>query len=315
LGGGYTFAAQAKTRDFPVADYCLMGHSMPIHPSYSSEPRACYHPSVADQELKWWHVRWRLAGRAVYPFALVSGKIIGTLGLLAAIGYGALYLISPWLGSRQMGRFDPRLNLVPASLPIKVQAPLSGPSIDCCGFTFRLPDEVAKTFRNDEFTRVRFRNGGFLMSQNVLQAPSILERTINEKSAQGLLKKTDLASKYSLMEAAMWATPEQAKWWRFHTSANERVGYLLVTKMFVISQLFSRHSSTVGPIYAIGFGEFRGFQVGNPDVAPFEAYVDLFDAADRHFAFQVTGPEGHGPVLTQTEINAIVASIQPPPGH
>jgi len=50
----------------------------------------------------------------------------------------------------------------------------------------------------------------------------------------------------------------------------------------------------------------------NPDVAPYEAHIDLLDLADRHFAFDVTGPEGHGEVLTQTEINAIVASIQPP---
>jgi hypothetical protein len=276
---------------------------------------ACYHRSVSNQELKWWHVRWRLAGHAIYRFAPVSGKIIGALCLVVAIGYGVIYLISPWLASNRMGKFDPRLNLVPANLPTNVEAPLSSASIDCYGFTFRLPNEVAKTIQYDRLTTVRFRNGGFLISQNLLQGPGTLERTISEKNAQRLLRKEDLRSRFSLMQAAMYVTPEQAKWWRFRTLANERVEYLLVTKFSTVSQIASLHSFAIRPIYTIASGGFRGFQVGNPDVEPYEAHVDLFDAADRHFVFEVTGPEGHGQVLTQTEINAVVASIRPPSGH
>ncbi|MGA2170636.1 MAG: hypothetical protein ABSG62_20800 [Terracidiphilus sp.] len=252
-----------------------------------------------------------MAGRAISRFAIVSGKIIGSLCLVAAVGYGVIYLISPWLTSQRMSIVDPRLSIVPADLPSKVEAPLSSASIDCYGFTLRLPNEVAKTIRGDLFTMVLFRNGGNLVSQNMLRDPGTLGFTISEKHAQRLLGEEVLRSKFSLMQAAMWVTPEQVKWWRFRTLPNERVEYLLFTKFSAISQLASLHSFTIRPIYTIASGEFRGFQVGNPDVAPYEAHVDLFDAADRHFAFDVTGPEGHGQVLTQTEINAIVASIQP----
>lgn len=149
------------------------------------------------------------------------------------------------------------------------------------------------------------------MCQNLSQDPGTLELTINEDRAQRLLGKEVLRSKFSLMQAAMQATPEQVKWWRFRTLANERVEYLLFTKYSAISLSFSFHSFTIRPIYTIGFGEVHGFQIGSPDVAPYDAHIDLFDAADRHFAFDVSGPEGHGQVLTQAEINAIVGSIQP----
>jgi hypothetical protein len=101
------------------------------------------------------------------------------------------------------------------------------------------------------------------------------------------------------------------KWWRFHTRINERTDYLVITKFSILSSIASPHFATLGPIYPISAGMFRGFQIGNPDVSPYEARLDLFDGGDRHFAFDVSGPEGHGRVLTQPEVNAMVASIRP----
>ena len=162
---------------------------------------------------------------------------------------------------------------------------------------------------------VPFPNGGFLECQDLARDRGMLEFTIGDKHAQRLLGEEVLRSKFSLMQAAMWATPDQVKWWKLRTLANERSEYLLFTKFLAVSQIASLHSLTIRPIYTIASGEFRGFQVGNPDAAPFEARVDLFDAADRHFAFDVTGRDGHGQVLTQTEINAIVASIRLTPNR
>jgi hypothetical protein len=78
----------------------------------------------------------------------------------------------------------------------------------------------------------------------------------------------------------------------------------------MLTTIVSPRFGTLGPIYPISAGVFRGFQIGNPDVSPYEAHLDLFDGTDRHLAFDISGPEGHGQVLTQAEINAIVASIQ-----
>jgi hypothetical protein len=53
---------------------------------------------VPDPELKWWHVRWRLAGHAFLLFA----KILAPLALLAALASGVFYLLSPWLFAQRM---------------------------------------------------------------------------------------------------------------------------------------------------------------------------------------------------------------------
>jgi hypothetical protein len=268
---------------------------------------------VAYQDLKWWHVRWRPVVRAISRFAIISGKIAAPLCLLAALGYGVIYLESPWLESQRMSKFDPRLSIVPTELSAKIEAPLSNASIDCYGFTLQLPNNVTRTIPGKQYTSVLFRNEGDLTIQSMTQDGDMLELTMRDKTAQKLLGREVLRSKFSLMQAAMWATPEQAKWWRFRTLANERVAGLLTTKFFAITKLLSLHFTEIRPIYTIAVGELHGFQVGNPDVAPYEAHVDLFDGTDRHFAFDVTGPEGHGHVLNQTEINAIVGSIKPVP--
>jgi len=90
---------------------------------------------------------------------------------------------------------------------------------------------------------------------------------------------------------------------------------MLLIKSSLLTGFGSLHSFTLGPIYTISAGGLRGFQIGDPDDPPYEAHLDLFDGADRHFAFDVYGREGHGQVLTQAEINAVVASIHPIAGH
>ena len=75
------------------------------------------------------------------------------------------------------------------------------------------------------------------------------------------------------------------------------------------------HSLSVRPIYTIANGEFRGYQFGDPDNPPYDTHIDLFDGDSRHLAFDISGLEGHAQVLTQEEINAMVASIQPTSDH
>lgn len=271
---------------------------------------------MADKELKWWHVRWRLAGRAISRIAIVLGKIIGVLCLVAAIGCGVTYLLSPWLVSQRMLKIDPRLSIVPADLPTKSETPLSDATIDRYGFRVPLPnEEIAKTIQGDRITVVLFRKGGNLLIHNPSLDSGTLELSIGDKHAERLVGQEVLHSKFRLMQAAVWTTPDQAKWWRFRASENERVEYLLVRKLFILTGFVSPYAFTLGPIYTISAGRFRGFQIGNPDVSPYEAHLYLFDGADRYLVFDVSGREGHGQVLTQAEINAVVASIQPTSDH
>ena len=135
------------------------------------------------------------------------------------------------------------------------------------------------------------------------------------KHAQRLLGQELVQSRFKLTQAAISTTPDQVKWWKFRSSQNQRAEVLLLAKFFAITSSFTADSFTISPIYTISAGELRGFQLGNPNLPPYEAHLDLFDARDRHFALDVTGPKGHGRVLSQEEINSTVASIRPISDH
>ena len=63
------------------------------------ELTACYYRLVEEQALKWWHVRWRAAGRLIYGLALVAALIVVASYLflhIAVITIG--YLEGPFLG-------------------------------------------------------------------------------------------------------------------------------------------------------------------------------------------------------------------------
>jgi hypothetical protein len=273
---------------------------------------------VEDQALKWWHVRWGLAGRIVSRFAIVSGKVIGLLCLIAGVGWGALYLLQPWLASQRFGKVDPRMSLVPVSVSSKAEAILSNSSIEHHGFKFRLPNkEIVRTTKIEQTTLVQFPNGMLEFPRPSHDEDWIVfnKSVLRDDDAEKLLSQEMLHSQFKLMQAAMLVTPEQVKWWRFRSSQNERAELLLLVKFLVLTESSSAHAFTIRPIYTIASGEFRGYQLGNPDVPPYDTHINLFDGADRHLAFDIWGLEGHGQVLTQEEINAMVASIRPTTDH
>jgi hypothetical protein len=62
--------------------------------------------------------------------------------------------------------------------------------------------------------------------------------------------------------------------------------------------------------YAVNINGLCGFQRGNPLVAPYQVWVELFDSADRHYRITISS-HGNSPMFKQADINAIVASICP----
>jgi hypothetical protein len=277
----------------------------------------CYDRRVQNQPLKWWHVRWGLAGRKTLPVAILLGKIVGVLGLVAAVICGVLYLISPWLGAQRLAKFEPRLSVAPVGLPTTAQAPLSNATIDRFGFKFQLPKkEIAKTRDFREITVASFRDGGGLLFWDPSDDAAFglwFSAVRNDKRMERLLGQDIIRSKFTLMQAAMSATPDQVKWWRFRSAQNERAQLLLMTKFAALMTCRTHQESTASPVYAIAIGDFRGFEYGNPDVAPYDVNIEVFDGADRRFALNIAGQQGHKQILTQEELNAMVASIRPSP--
>jgi len=271
---------------------------------------ACYHLRVEEQALKWWHVRWGLAGRIISQFAAVTGKIIGLLCLVAAVGLGVLYLLQPWLSSQRLSKFDPQLSITPVSLSTETEAPLSRSSIAQFGFEFRLPNKAfARRFK--ETVLVAFPSGRLEFPRSLNDEDSVIFGPVqSDDDAKKLLGPELLHSKYKLLQAAMSATPEQVKWWRFRSSQNQRAALLLLLKFVALTEFTPMHSLAIRPIYTIASGEFRGYEFGDPAKPPYDTHVDLYGGATRHIAFDISGVDGHGQVLTQEEINAMVASIR-----
>jgi hypothetical protein len=267
---------------------------------------------VETQELKWWHVRWRPAARLLSRAAVVGGKLLGFLCVVSAVGFGVIYLISPWLSARRMGEYDPRLKLVPVSLPSNADAPLSYSSVEHFGFKFLLPSGAFRDgAETADMTMMWFHDGGLEFHNPSDQEDwSLLKIIQDDENAEKLLGKEILHSKFLLLQAAMSTTPEQVKWWRFRSSRNERAHLLLLVKSLALIGAVSSHPFTISPIYTVTAGNIRGFQFGNPNAAPYEVHLDLFDKTDRHLRFDISGLGRHGPLLTQRELNVMVASIQ-----
>jgi hypothetical protein len=250
-------------------------------------------------------------------FAIVSGKIVGLLCLIAAVAGGILYLLQPWLFSQHLGKTDPQLSITPVSLSSKAEAPLSKSSIDRLGVKFLLPNEaIVSSMKLQQTTLVRFPNGMLEFLGPLRDEDSIVFGSVHSnKDAEKLLSQEMLHSQLTLLQAAMLVTPEQVKWWRLRSSQNKKAELLLLLKFVALTEYSPMHSLTKRPIYTIAPGKFRGFQFGDPDKPPYDTHIDLFDGASHHFAFDISGLEGHGQVLTQEEINAMVASIQLASGH
>ena len=237
------------------------------------------------------------------------------LCLVALILLGAYYVLSPWIFAEGL-KSDPQFSLVPVSLPNKSEARLAGATIESGAFSFQVPkDSEAHKFASGQETVVSLANGWMWIKSPERDAGDLSLRSLVErdKSVQSLLEKESLPSEYQLRKAALSATPQSVTWWRFRFSQNRRAAALLMMKFFVLT--YASHASKFrGPIFEISSREMRGFQFGDPDTPPYEAHLDVFDGSNRHFVIDAEGAEGHGRILTQEEINAVVASIRPTAG-
>jgi hypothetical protein len=99
----------------------------------------------------------------------------------------------------------------------------------------------------------------------------------------------------------MAATPDRVKWWKA-PSQN-------ATDLFLLSQKMFARFGCQGTPDRIASSEVRGFQFGDPAVAPYCVKLDLFDAAGHHYAMTITSG-ARGPVIKQAEVNAMVASLR-----
>jgi hypothetical protein len=248
-----------------------------------------------------WKVKWWRVVVALAAFFAVSYLLAAT----------ASYFL-PWYLARKLSRDSLNLGIVPTPPPDKSVAKLEGPRFEQFEFSFQVPwQEVEQQKTSKMISVLSFKKGATLLVMNpsvALDNKRIVQGAETEgqdaNAIRGVLGILALSSNYDLLAAELEATPAHVKWW-----ATPREN----TRSMVLLGLKSMEANEANAIYKASNDEMHGFQIGNPAVAPFRVRLVLFDRNDRRYEVWINVHEGRVPVLSQAEVNGIVASIRPIP--
>jgi hypothetical protein len=211
----------------------------------------------------------------------------------------------PWNITREDSRDNPQLSQIPIALPDNSLAKLNGTHIEVYGFSMDTPWQ--NIYRQKIYKSVslwNFKEGANFSIMNDSDSYGYARFYRENPQTLRLFGHDAVRSEYALMNAEMYAMPDQVKWWKLPRQ-NSRAMTLVGLKVILCHNY--------GTFYAISFGHVHGFQEGAPNVAPYSVELNLFDADDRHYEIKITGHEGEPLPLTQSQINSMVASIQPNP--
>jgi hypothetical protein len=250
---------------------------------------------------RWWSVRWT--------------RVVGLL-LIVWVGLWVLMLpaahIMAWYTAKSVVKDDPRAALELQALPdSRVGALGDGLTVSRFGYSFQVPWTKAVT-QNDWKTVyvMGFEDGSSLMIEDPANHMDILSAAHeNEaevrKGLQQLLGEDAVRSHYEYAEAELGTLPAEISF--FHSRRrNARAMTLLMMKSLEIPE-------KAGVIYNVSSAQVRGFQFGDPGKAPTLVELLLFDKHDRALKLTLRGPRGGmTPVLTQEQINGVVASVRVP---
>jgi hypothetical protein len=227
----------------------------------------------------------------------------GVLACCAARTVGG-DLTACW-GIHRLAADEPGLSAVPTPLPETGIAVLGGSRIERLGVSIQLPwNSVAKERSLRSVDTLWFSNGvAIALFSPAMQVDSLgVMRSSGASAINRIPGPSAAQSNYAFTAAAMASTPDQAKWWMWPRENARRL--LLMTE----KSQDALESRTIHPIAA---GVMRGFQFGNAS-DPMVRLI-LFDTQDRKYMIVIGPKRGAASPLTQSLINALVASLRPLP--
>jgi hypothetical protein len=240
------------------------------------------------------------------------------VGVCLAIIFAALWLldvvvthVSVWRIARQVGLDDPIVTLVPQPLRDKSIANLKdGMTIARFGYSVQVPWAKAKVVKDYPSVAVRgFEDGSSLMIFNPADHIDVLTMHSGNEAAvreayRPLLGDQATKSHFGYAQVELNTRPGEVS--LFHSRRSNARSYMLLSmKSLDIPK-------GVTEIYTISSPSLRGFQFGDPQLSPTFIELLLFDGRDRALELIFKGPRGGTrPVLTQEQINAMVASMRP----
>jgi hypothetical protein len=226
---------------------------------------------------------------------------LGLIVLFTATGLvvKARERLASWYEVRALFQSNPALGKTPSALSDRTMAQLTGFRVELFGLAVQTPWNNVGTIQ---------------MLSDVATIPfpeQHVEMTLFHPSSEDFGKRMFAAahehtgatvnSNYGWLAAEMFTTPDDVKWWK-NPEQNEARTFLLEMKSMQLGNL--------SDIYSVEFGGLRGFQEGNPALPPYQARLDLFDSADRHYQIRIAPTDHNGPVISQAQINAMATSIQ-----
>jgi hypothetical protein len=250
---------------------------------------------------RWWSVRWT---------RVVLWIVIVWVGLCVLM-LPAAHIMS-WYTAKSTVADNPSTALQVQPLPDTRIADLKGGlMVSRFGYSLQVPWAEVKT-QNDYKTVsvMRFEDGSSLIIEDPGSYVDMLSakpaREAESRKAWGQLLGSDaVASHYDFAKLALQALPTEIS--LFHSRRrNARAAMLLLMKSLDIPDQATA-------IYGVSAPHIRGFQFGDPKKLPTYLELLLFDEHDRALKLTFRGPKGGTqPVLTQEQVNAIIASVQGP---
>ncbi len=210
--------------------------------------------------------------------------------------------LRPWQAARNLRSIKPSLGTIPAALPDTHVAVPSGNRVAPFGVSLQLPwDHTDATSVTGHLVTFDGAGGRVLLVDPAFNSG---HRDEIHQLAETIpsLTANDLKSICSLQRAAMQTTTGQVEWWNT-PDHNRRALKLLHLRLL-------GEPMVEGTLYQIENKGMCGFQQGDPQTKPYRVWIELFDPSDRHYKLMIAS-ERNTALFTQSQINAIIASIQP----
>ena len=259
---------------------------------------------MARPELKWWQVRWGFFGRGAKRIGLWLAIALAAGWTLMAAGRYIYGFFAPWYLIQDEGK-EPSAWVVPTPLSDQSVAQLTGTRVEAYGYSIQTPwsdQPEIRRFKSITLATFHETKAGMMLYDPAEETTEDYPvKYGSDPDIRKLYSDQDRSSFYQLTADEFAAVPSQARWWT--RRENVRLFMLLMDKQIEILDFRSVHN--------IDAGALRGFQLGDPAKPPYRVLIKLFDPHDRRTQLEIsTSPDGYS-VLTQSQLNAMLASIRP----
>jgi hypothetical protein len=234
--------------------------------------------------------------------------VLGLVIIFTCLGalQGVIWFLEPWYFAREISHADAHLDLTPVRLHDTSLSPLAPGRLGFFDFSFQVPWKQVETQKVTKTSAVvLFREGAALIVFDPSETTKLSSAMHQQsKPLASIFGSRAMSSGYDWMASELTAAPDQIRWW--NRTNNVRLALLLGMKSIKIS-----NECTV--IYRVENPELHGFEFCDPAAAPYRITLNVFDVNNRSYEMVIASRRADQPVVTQADINAIIASMRPIP--